>query len=88
MELLRTVRNAALPVVAGVALVAVVSCSNPAAPKDCVNAAREAGAPQSVLDFLNNPSGDLGQAEKFAIRQFLNRTALNDICGDALEQLE
>lgn len=72
------------------ALVVVISvaCSNPAAPKDCVNAAREAGAPETVLDWLNNPTGDLNQAEKLVIRQFLNRTALNDVCGDALDKLE
>ena len=67
---------------------AVIGCSNPAVPKDCVNAAREAGAPEVVLDWLNNPTGNLNQAEKLVIRQFLNRTALNDVCGDALDRLE
>ena len=67
--------------------ISVAACSNPAAPKDCVSAAREAGAPQVVLDFLNNPTGDLNQAEKLVIRQFLNRSALNDVCGDAREAL-
>lgn len=76
-------------VVIGVLLGAVIiGCSNPAAPKDCVNAAQEAGAPESVLDWLNNPTGDLNQAEKLVIRQFLNRTALNDVCGEALDRLE
>ena len=65
----------------------LAACSNPAAPKDCVDAAEAAGAPEQVLDFLNNPTGDLGQAEKFVIRQFLNRSQLNDVCGDALDHL-
>lgn len=65
-----------------------VGCSNPAVPKDCIKAAEEAGAPPVVLEYLNNPTGDLNQATKFAIRQFLNRTQLNDVCGSALETLD
>ena len=75
-------------VIALAILTTALACSNPAAPKDCVSAAREAGAPEIVLDFLNNPTGDLNQAEKWAIRQFLNRTELNDLCGDALDELD
>lgn len=75
-------------IVLALVIVVAIGCSNPAAPKDCVNAAREAGAPETVLDWLNNPTGDLNQAEKLVIRQFLNRTALNDVCGDALDRLE
>ena len=80
------VRHVGLSLIISVAI--AMACSNPAAPKDCVNAATEAGAPEQVIEFLNNPTGNLNQAEKFAIRQFLNRTSLNDVCGDALEKLE
>ena len=66
----------------------VVACSNPTTPKDCIQAAEAAGAPQSVLDFLHNPTGGLTQAERLAIRQFLNRTALNDLCQKELDQLD
>ena len=66
----------------------VTGCSNPAAPKDCLAAAEAAGAPEAVIKFLNNPTGDLSQAEKFIIRQFLNRSGLNDACGDARDKLD
>ncbi len=65
----------------------VAACSNPATPKDCVHTAEAAGAPQAVLDFLNNPTGELGQSERFTIRQFLNHTALNDACQLEIAQL-
>lgn len=81
-------RPARWAVIAVVLILVIGACSNPAAPKDCVDAAEAAGAPEPVLDFLNNPTGDLGQAEKFVIRQFLNRSQLNDVCGDALDHLE
>lgn len=71
----------------GLLVVLAVACSNPAVPKDCIKAAEEAGAPEAVLNYLNNPGGELSQAEKFVIRQFLNQTALNDVCGDALDEL-
>ena len=65
-----------------------IACSNPALPKDCVESAEKAGAPQEVLDWLNNPTGDLNQAEKFVIRQFLNQSKLNTVCGAALDHLD
>lgn len=71
-----------------ITVMVAVACSNPAAPKDCVSAAQDAGAPEQVLEFLNNPTGDLSQPEKFVIRQFLNQSKLNDVCGAALEQLD
>ncbi len=78
----------ALALCAVVSMALVMACTNPALPRDCIDAAREAGAPDPVLDWLNNPTGDLSQAEKFVIRQFLNQSALNDVCGDALDRLE
>lgn len=65
----------------------VASCSNPTVPRDCIDAAEELGAPQFVLDWLNNPTDDLSQGEKVLIRQALNRTALNDLCGSTLNLL-
>ena len=77
-------------VLTGLAIIAatVTGCSNPAAPKDCIAAAEAAGAPEAVIKFLNNPTGDLSQAEKFIIRQFLNRSGLNDVCGYAEDKLD
>ena len=83
----KVLRDWVIPFAIGIAIFAA-ACSNPAAPRDCVSAAEEVGAPQVVLDFLNNPTGDLNQAEKLVIRQFLNRSALNDVCGDARAALD
>ena len=69
--------------VLGLTVILAVACSNPAFPRACIDAVEEAGAPQSVLLLMNNPTGDLNQAEKLIIRQFLNRSQLNDICEES-----
>ena len=70
----------------GVVLI-LAACGNPAAPKTCIEVAEEAGAPAIVLEFLANPTGELGTLERLAIRQFLNHTPLNDACGAILDEL-
>ena len=57
-----------------------IGCSNPAVPTECVDAARQAGLPERMVEQLRNP-GDLNQVEKFALRQALSQAGLDDLCG-------
>ena len=50
-----------------------------AAPSECIEAAEDAGLPDSVIDQLRNPEG-LNALERAALQQALNRVGIDDVC--------
>ena len=58
--------------------------STPVTSGDCLNAAREAGLPDDVLDKIENPQ-EMNRLQKFAIRKTLEGAGLGEVCESALD---
>ena len=69
-------------------LIASVACSDDAAPGDCIDAAREAGVPDRVIEWMKNPSEDWGTIERIAIREALEKFGLGEFCADVADRLD
>ena len=57
---------------------AITACTS-AAPSQCVQAAENAGLPESVIEGIKNP-GDLNAIERIALRELLKKAGLDDVC--------
>ncbi len=76
--------------IAMLALLLSLGCSDDAAPGDCIDAARDAGVPDRVVEWMQQPPGDLGAMERIAIREALEKFGLGDACralGDEIAVL-
>ena len=62
-----------------VASVAALGCFFSAAPSECIEAAEEAGLPDSVIVQLRNP-GDLNAIERAALNRILSEAGIDDVC--------
>ena len=68
-------------------VVIALGCSDDAAPGECIDAARDAGVPDAVVNWMKEPTDELGPVERIAIREALERFGLGDTCatvGDSL----
>ena len=81
MRFKNTARAAAVAMV--ISLVTACSFFN-AAPSECIEAAEDAGLPDSVIDQLRNPEG-LNALERAALQQALNRAGIDDVCESGAE---
>ena len=63
----------------------VLACSTSAAPKSCVEVAREKGIPEAVVELMERPSDDLNALERIAIRTALDKVGVGDICDKFTE---
>ena len=52
--------------------------------EDCLEAARDAGVPDSVIEYLNKPISDRNFLEKTAIETAVDAVSLPDGCADSL----
>ena len=57
---------------------AITACTS-AAPSQCVQAAENAGLPESVIEEIKNPGG-LNAIERIALRELLKKAGLDDVC--------
>ena len=62
------------------AMVLFMACSDDAAPADCIDAAREAGVPDKVIEWMKQPHEDWGTIERIAIREALEKFGLDTLC--------
>ena len=69
------------------ALVFTIACSRDAAPGDCIDAAKDAGVPDKVVEWMRSPSQDWGAIERIAIREALEKFGIGDFCADVQESL-
>ena len=58
----------------------VLGCSTSAAPTECLDAARDAGLPDAMLEHIQNP-GDMNALQRIALRKALEAAGLDSICG-------
>lgn len=68
-------------------LVLAIACSDDIAPGDCVDAANAAAVPEAVVDWMKQPSDELGSIERIAIREALERYGLGDVCSEVADGL-
>ena len=76
----------------GLALLALsvltLACSDDAAPGECIDAARDAGVPKAVTDWMKQPSDELSSIERIAIREALEKFGLGDVCSEVADRLD
>ena len=76
----------------GLALLALsvlaLACSDDAAPGECIDAARDAGVPKAVTDWMKQPSDELSSIERIAIREALEQFGLGDACSEVADRLD
>ena len=68
-------------------LLFTIACSRDVAPGDCIDAARDAGVPDRVIEWMKNPSEDWGTIERIAIREALEKFGIGEFCADVEERL-
>ena len=66
--------------IAVLSVLAALACSTAAAPDECVAAAENAGALDTVVRQLENP-GDLNAAERIILNRTLQRLGVDDVCS-------
>ena len=64
----------------------VLACSTSAAPKSCVEVAREKGVPETVVELMERPHEDLNALERIAIRTALDKVGVGEICDKFREE--
>ena len=57
-----------------------IGCSTSAAPTECLDAARDAGLPEAMLEHIQNP-GDMNALERVALRKALEAAGLDSLCN-------
>ena len=70
------------------ALVASFACSDDAAPGDCIDAARDAGVPDRVIEWMKDPVEEWGTIERIAIREALEKFGIGEFCSDVSAKLD
>ena len=75
-------------IIIGVSILAlfVLACSTSAAPKSCVEVAREKGVPETVVELMERPHEDLNALERIAIRTALDKVGVGEICDKFREE--
>ena len=74
--------------VAVAVFVLAIACSDDAAPGECIDAAEGAGVPDAVIDWMRQPSDELGSIERIAIREALEKFGLGDACSEVADGLD
>ena len=65
-----------LTVAAAAVCVLAIACSDDAAPGECIDSAERVGVPDAVIDWMKQPSDELGSIERVAIREALEKFGL------------
>ena len=73
--------------IAILALIAFLACSDDAAPGDCIDAARDAGVPDRVIEWMKDPVEEWGTIERIAIREALEKFGIGEFCADVEQKL-
>ena len=73
--------------IAILALIAFLACSDDAAPSDCIDAARNAGVPDRVIEWMKDPVEEWGTIERIAIREALEKFGIGEFCADVEQKL-
>ena len=76
-----------LTVAAAAVCVLAIACSDDAAPGECIDAAERAGVPDAVIDWMKQPSDELGSIERVAIREALEKFGLGEACSKVADNL-
>ena len=76
-----------LTVAAAAVCVLAIACSDDAAPGECIDAAERAGVPDAVIDWMKQPSDELGSIERVAIRESLEKFGLGEACSEVADNL-
>ncbi len=69
------------------ALIAFLACSDDVAPGDCIDAARNAGVPDRVIEWMKDPVEEWGTIERIAIREALEKFGIGEFCADVEQKL-
>ena len=64
----------------------MLACSTSAAPKSCVEVARDKGVPETVIELMERPHEDLNALERIAIRTALDKVGVGEICDKFREE--
>ena len=67
--------------------VLAIACSDDAAPGECIDSAERAGVPDAVIDWMKQPSDELGSIERVAIREALEKFGLGEACSEVADNL-
>lgn len=82
---MRTLRTYGfLPATLLIVSVGALACFFDAAPSECIQAAQDAGLPDSVIEQLRNP-GDLNAVERAALNRILSEAGIDDVCEVAAD---
>ena len=76
-----------LTVAAAAVCVLAIACSDDAAPGECIDSAERAGVPDAVIDWMKQPSDELGSIERVAIREALEKFGLGEACSEVADNL-
>ena len=68
-------------------LVTSIACSDDATPGDCIDAARDAGVPDRVIEWMKDPVEEWGTIERIAIREALEKFGIGEFCSDVEQKL-
>ena len=68
-------------------LIVFIACSDDAAPGDCIDAARDAGVPDRVIEWMKDPVEEWGTIERIAIREALEKFGIGEFCADVEQKL-
>ena len=69
-------------------LIVFIACSDDAAPGDCIDAARDAGVPDRVIEWMKDPVEEWGTIERIAIREALEKFGIGEFCSDVSAKLD
>ncbi len=76
-----------LTVAAAAVCVLAIACSDDAAPGECIDSAERVGVPDAVIDWMKQPSDELGSIERVAIREALEKFGLGEACSEVTDNL-
>ena len=76
-----------LTVAAAAVCVLAIACSDDAAPGECIDSAERVGVPDAVIDWMKQPSDELGSIERVAIREALEKFDLGEACSEVADNL-
>ena len=76
-----------LTVAAAAVCVLAIACSDDAAPGECIDSAERVGVPDAVIDWMKQPSDELGSIERVAIREALEKFGLGEACSKVADNL-
>ena len=73
-------KSIVVKVTLAVCVILTLACSTSAAPKSCVEVAREKGVPETVIELMERPHEDLNALQRIAIRTALDEIGVGDLC--------